>query len=125
MSISYEYYPNNRYIHTKVTDVITLQEVLSYVDSILEDSRIDEPFFELVDFAEIDKFDFAYYQSDQLYNKLVLLKKYKEHLGTCFVASKNLAKGMSNMFKVIGEDKGMNIQIFDRMDDALNYINKT
>lgn len=125
MSISYEYYENNGFILTKVTDVITLQEVLSYVDSILEDNRIEKPFYELVDFSGVERFDFGYYQSDQLYNKVVLLKKYKKHLGTCFVASKDLAKGMSNVFKVTGENKGMNIQIFNNMNDALEYIKKT
>ena len=122
MSISYEYYPDDGYIHTKVTDVITLQEVLAYVDLILKDNRIGQPFYELVDFAEIDKFDFGYYQSEQLYSKLVLLKNQKNHLGTCFVAYKDLTKGMANIFKVKGEGKGMNIQIFNKIDDALEYI---
>lgn len=122
MSISYEYHANNGYIHTKVSDVITLQEVLSYVDTIIEDTRIDKPFYELVDFYGIKSFDFGYYQSDQLYNKLILLKTKKKHLGTCFVASKDLDKGMTNIFRVTGENKGMNIQVFDNMDDALEYI---
>lgn len=122
MSIRYEYHANNGYIHTKVTNTITLQEVLSYVDTILEDTRIDKPFYELVDFSETKSFDFGYYQSDQLYNKLVLLKKHKKHLGTCFITSIELTKGMSNIFKVVGEDKGMNIQTFSNMDEALEYI---
>ncbi len=122
MSISYEYYPDNRYIHAKVTDVITLQEVLSYVDLILEDTRIDKPFYEIVDFSETKNFDFGYFQSDQLYDKLVLLKKHKKHLGTCFIPMTDLTKGMSNIFKVVGEDKGMDIQIFSNMDEALEYI---
>ncbi len=125
MSISYEYHANNGYIHTKVTDKITLQEVLSYVDTILEDTRIDKPFYELVDFSETKNFDFGYFQSDQLYNKLVLLKKHKKHLGTCFVPFTELTKGKSNIFKVVGVDKGMNIQIFSNMDEALEYIENT
>ncbi len=125
MSINYEYYPNNRYIHAKVTDVITLQEVLSYIDLILEDTRIDKPFYEVVDFSETKNFDFGYFQSDQLYNKLVLLKKHKKLLGTCFITFTELTKGKSNIFKVVGEDKGMNIQIFSNMDDALEYIKNT
>lgn len=125
MNINYDYYPDKGYIHTKVVDVITLAEVLSYVDEILADTRIDKPFYELVDFSEIKDFDFGYYQSDQLYNKLVLLKQQKQHMGTCFVASNDLTKGMSNIFKVVGQDKGMNIQIFANMDDALAYIEKS
>ena len=122
MSISYEYNPDSGYVLARVTKLITLQEVISYVDSILEDNKINKPFYELVDFADIDDFDFGYYQSDQLYNKLILLKEHKQHLGTCFVASKDIAKGMSNIFKVAGEQRGMNIQIFNKMDDALKYI---
>ena len=53
MSISYDYYPQDGYIHTKVTKLITLPEVLSYVDEILDDNRIDKPFYELVDLAYI------------------------------------------------------------------------
>ena len=122
MSISYEYYPNKGYILTRVTDVITLQEVLSYVDLILLDTRIDKPFYELVDFSETKNFDFGYYESDQLFDKLVLLKEQKKHLGTIFVPFKELTKGMSNIFQVVGKDKGMNIQVFSSMDEALDYI---
>ncbi len=125
MSISYEYHANNGYIHTKVTDKITLQEVLSYVDTILEDTRIDKPFYEIVDFSETKKFDFGYFQSDQLYDKLVLLKKHKKYLGTCFIPFADLTKGMSNIFKVVGEDKGINIQTFSNLDEALEYIKNT
>jgi len=125
MSINYEYHVNNGYIHTKVTDVITLKEVLSYFDTIIEDARIDKPFYELVDFSEINNFDFGYYQTDQLYNKLAQLKEHKNLLGQCFVASKDLAKGMSNIFSVVGESKGMNIKIFNNMNDALDYIKNT
>jgi len=122
MSISYEYKKDDQYILTKVTKTITLPEVLSYVDSILADNRIKNPFYEIVDFADIDSFDFGYYQSDELYDKLVLLKKQKNHLGTCFIVTNDIARGMSNIFKVIGEDKGMNINIFNSMDEALQHI---
>jgi len=122
MSISYEYYKDGGYILTKVTNIITLPEVLTYVDTILEDNRINNPFYEIVDFAEVENFEFGYYQSDSLYNKLVLLKERKNHLGTFFIASKNIAIGMSNIFRVIGEDKGMNIQTVNDMNEALQII---
>jgi len=122
MSISYDYYKEGGYILVKVTDKITLPEVLSFIDSVLKNDKINEPFYEVVDFSKIKSFDFGYSESDLLYDKLKLLVKYKNHLGTCFIASKDIAKGMSNIFRVIGEDKGMNIQIFKAMDEALQYI---
>jgi len=75
MSISYTYNKDAQYIHTKVTETITLPEVLDYVDTILENNDIASPFYEIVDFENIESFDFGYYQADTLYNKLVLLKK--------------------------------------------------
>lgn len=122
MSISYQYHKELRYILTKVTKVITLAEVLSYVDSILEDESINAPFYEVVDFVGIKSFDFGYHESHQLYEKLILLKKHKKHMGTCFIASKDLVKGMTNIFKVLGEEKGMNIKTFENMGEVLEYI---
>jgi len=122
MSIGYEYCPTEGYILSKVTKVLSLFEVLAYMDSIIDDDRINQPFYELVDFSEIDKFDFGYYQSDQIYGKLKLLQTHKKYLGTCFVASHDLAKAMSNVFKVQGETNGMNMEVFNSVDDAAEYI---
>jgi len=129
MSISYKYFSDGGYILTTVSDIISLPEVLSYIDTILEyidtileDSRINTPFYEIVDFAEVETFDFGYYQSGTLYDKLVLLKERKNHLGTIFIASKDLTIGMSNIFRITGEDKGMNIQIVNNFDEALQLI---
>ncbi|MCW8934564.1 MAG: hypothetical protein OQK98_07550 [Gammaproteobacteria bacterium] len=125
MSISYEYNSNHGYIHTKVTNTVTVKEVLSYIDSVLEDNRINKPFYELVDFSETDNFDFGYYQSEQISNKLAQLTKHKKLQGTCFVATKDIAKGMSNIFRVKNENKGIDMQIFNNINDALVYIKNT
>jgi len=122
MGISYSYYKEEGYILVKVTDRITLPEVLSFFESVLTDNNIKDPFYELVDFTEVESFDFGYSESNQMLDRKISLVKHKNHLGTCFIASKNIAKGMSNIFKVVGEDKGMNIQVFRTFDEAIQYI---
>jgi len=122
MSISYTYNKNAHFVHTEVTDVITLPEVLAYVDKLLVDDNISSPFYEIVDFKNIQSFDFGYYQADELYNKLALLTEAKQHMGTCFIAHNEITAGMANIFSIVGKDKNMNIQIFKTLDQALKYV---
>lgn len=122
MSISYKYNKDENYILVKATDRITLPEMLDFIEAVLNDQKIKAPFYEIVDFAEIRSFDFGYSGTLQFYEKLQLLVKHKNHLGTCFIANKKIALGMVNMFKIVGEEKGVNVTIFNEMNQALDFI---
>lgn len=122
MSIQYQYNKSGNYVLTSVTGIVTVDQVAEYVDAILSDERIKTPFYEIVDFAEVENFDFGYYQSDDLIDLIVKLKNEKQYLGSCLVANKDVTKGMSNIFKVIGEDKNLNVKVFSTLNEAMDYV---
>ena len=124
MSIKYIYHKSANYILTKVTDIASVKQVETYIDSIINDQEILQPFYEIVDFTEIKNYDFGYYQSESIINLLIKLKNKKPYLGTCLVADTDLSKGMSNIFRVIGEDKEIDIKVFNSLTDSINYINE-
>lgn len=122
MTISYKYFKDKDYVLTTVSDQVTLDEALSHFDSLLSDININNPFYEIVNFSDVQNYDFGYYQSEQLMDKIIQLKNKKSYLGSCLVANKDIAKGMSNIFMVVGNQKSIDIQVFDTVEDSLAYI---
>jgi hypothetical protein len=122
MSIQYQYNKPGNYVITTVTGTVSVDQVAEYVNDILSDDSIKTGFYEIVDFTGVKDFDFGYYQSDKLINLIAKLKNEKQYQGSCLVADKDLTKGMSNIFKVVGEDKKLSITIFSTLDEAIDYV---
>lgn len=122
MSINYQYNDSAGYVLTKVTSIVSLEKVAEYIETLVADSTINKPFYEIVDFSNISNFDFGYYESDILMDLIIKLSNDKQYIGSLLVANKDITKGMSNIFKVIGEDKGIEIKIFNTVNDAINYV---
>jgi len=122
MAINYRYYKDKHYLLSKVEGQLTLAEVLSYFDKIINDTEIDSPFFEIVDFSNISKFDFGYYETNQLMAKLNHLKSINNYQGPLLIADNNYLLGMTNIFKTVGEDKDININIVKSLDEAIGIF---
>ena len=122
MTINYQYYKDNGYLHSIVDNKVTLTDALAYIDKIINDQLINEPFFEIVDFSNTTNFDFGYYQSDKLILKLKELKSLNNYQGSLLIVASDYLRGMANIFQVIGEDEGINVKTFVSLDEALNFV---
>ena len=122
MAINYQYHKANGYLHCVVNNKVTLNDVLTYIDNIINDQTINEPFFEIVDFSNTTDFDFGYYQSDELILKLKKLKSLNNYQGSLLITDRDYLRGMANIFQVIGEDKEINIKTFASLEEALKYV---
>ena len=122
MSISYTYDADKSHIITKVSGVVTTKETLEYMDRINADPRISKPFYEIVDFADTDNFDFGYFESNQLIEKLAKLREDKGYMGTILIADRDLIQGMSNMFQSIGECHNVPITVVHSFQEAEDMI---
>ena len=122
MAIKYTYDKDSYYIDTVVTEMVSINQVSEYIDKIINNESIENNFYELVDFTTINGFDFGYYQTNELVDLFIKLKKHKKYLGTCVVVNSDVAKGMSNMFNVVWEDKGLILKTFNSRNDAINFI---
>jgi hypothetical protein len=127
MALSYEYDGSLSAVITKASDCITVDEALEYFDSICKDTDIDGPFVEIVNFTSTDYFDFGYLESNIILNKIAEMKTEKEYLGSVLIADDQLTQGMSNMFRSIGECRGLEIVVvstFEEAEKAVKLITK-
>ena len=122
--LEYTYYPDTSCIITKITGYVKLDEVYSYIDRVIEDDKIDKPFYEIVDFSNIENFDFGYYESNNFITKLKDMKDQKGCKGSILIADNDLTQGMSNMFQSIGECKGVKVYIVHSLDEAMDNVVK-
>ena len=124
MTIKYLYNSEQHSVLTKAIGIIKLTEILDYIDNLISDPLLNKPYLEIVDFSDTIDFDFGYYQSDQLIDKLQDLKSYNNYQGTILIADRGFIRGMTNIFKVIGEDEMINIKIVHNLEEALNEVNE-
>jgi len=122
MTIKYTYDKSHSYVDTVVTEVASMQQVSEYINNLINNETIEDSFYELVDFTNIDNFDFGYYQTNELVDLFIKLQKHKKYLGTCVVVNSDIAKGMSHMFNIVWENKGLTLKAFNSRDDAINFI---
>ena len=109
MTIKYTYDKNNRYIDTVVTEIVSIHQVSDYIDEIINNENINDSFYELVDFTNINKFDFGYYQTSELVDLFIKLQKHKKYLGTFIIVNSKFTIGMSNIFSVVWDEKGLTL----------------
>ena len=122
MAITYQYHKDKNYLLCNVDDKVTLNDALVYFDKIINDPEINNPFFEIVEFSNNTNFDFGYYQTDDLMDKINYLKSLNNYQGSLLVTDKSYLRGMANIFKVVGEDSEINVKEFEKLDEAVNYV---
>ncbi len=124
MAIKYEFNPEQHYVLTKAIGHIELTDILDYIDKLISDPLLNKPYVEIVDFSEINDFNFGYYESKWLIDKLKHLESLNNYQGTILIADRAFTHGMTNMFKVIGDGKAINIKIVSNLEDAFSEANE-
>ncbi|NKB35508.1 MAG: hypothetical protein GKR91_20600 [Pseudomonadales bacterium] len=122
MKVSYTYHPDQHHFLTKVLGTIELQDVLTHFDTLIADDSITEPCFEIVDLGEAKNFDFGYYQSDSIMSRIKQFKQHRPYLGSFLIAHSDYFRGIGNMFHVVGEQMGIQIDIAESLEDALSKV---
>lgn len=122
MTIEYQFHSSEHCLMCTVSGEIRLEEIFDYVDQVIDDQSVVGEFFEIVEFSQVDSFDFGYYRSEEVMAKLVQLSKCKDYLGSCLVAEKDLTRGMTNIFRVMGENTGLKILVFTSVAKARKHV---
>ena len=122
MTIEYQFRSSEHCLMCTVSGEIRLEEIFDYVNQVIDDQSVVGEFFEIVDFSQADSFDFGYYRSKEVMAKLVQLSKSKGYLGSCLVAEKDLIRGMTNIFRVMGENTGVKILVFTSVAKARKHV---
>ena len=124
MTIEYQFHSSEHCLMCTVSGEIRLEEIFDYVDQVIDDQSVVGEFFEIVEFSQVKSFDFGYYPSTAIMAKLVELSKCKGYLGSCLVAEKDLIRGMTNIFRVVGENTGVEVRVFDNIASARKHVDE-
>ena len=125
MSIEYRFHGSEHCLMCTASGEIHLDEILDYVDRVIDDQSVVGEFFEIVDFTQVKDFDFGYYSSRELMAKLAQLSERKGYLGSCLVSEKeDLVRGMTNIFRVMGESTGVEVLVFDSIASARKHVDE-
>ena len=64
MPITYHYEIDTKVIRAKATDLVSTKEILDYVTNIIEDTKIEKGFIEVVDFQTVSDLAVTYSELD-------------------------------------------------------------
>ena len=69
MSIEYRFHGSEHCLMCTASGEIHLDEILDYVDRVIDDQSVVGEFFEIVDFTQVKDFDFGFYPSREIMAK--------------------------------------------------------
>lgn len=118
MPLNYDKNLSKRYIHCNMLGTGTLEDISNYIAEITGDPDLDEPFFEIVDFTQVENLDFGYYQSEEMMNQYVSLAENKGYIGTIFITGSEYGQGVANMFTAAGTFKGLDLRVVSTLEEA-------
>ncbi len=122
MPLSYTKNIKKHYVHCRMLGQGTMEEVTDYLRKLEADSDLNQPFYEIVDFTDVNALDFGYYDSNDLFGKYKALALSKGYLGSIFVTGTVYGQAVSKMFKTAGQFKGINIRVVQTFDEAVVLI---
>ena len=111
-----------KYIVCSMMGIGTLDEVKNYLDDLAIDPDLDQPFFEIVDFTQVENLEFGYYQSEEMMNKYVSLAENKGYKGTIFITGSDYGQGIANMFSAAGTFKGLDLRVVSDLAEAEQVV---
>lgn len=109
--VKYEYNPETNTIHVRPEGVLTLEDVYSYFERLLEDTRIQPGATERVYFQGLEDMRFDYKGTAQIVEKYADIKKRHKIGQTVFCVDSDMTYGMARMFQTIFEIKNHEVCI--------------
>lgn len=124
MAIEYEFKEECKCVHTKVNGLTNLTDIVNYIDQLIRDPQLKQPFMEIVEFEKNVSFNFGYNETAVLIATLKILENQNYYHGTILVVNSALMRGMSNIFKVVGESKKIRIKVVTKLETAFEAVSE-
>lgn len=122
MSFDYNYNEGKSYILTRLPKIVLLTDALAYFDKIIDDPSIRKPFIEIADFSNTEEIDFGYEDAKILMRKMVKLKRLNNYQGSLLIANSDYTRGMTNIYRVVGESANINVIQVTSLEEALDIV---
>ena len=124
MLFDYKYNEDLGYMLTRAPQLVLLTDVLAHLDRIADDSSIQKPFFEIVDFSDTKEIDFGYENAKILMPEIAKLKELKYYQGSILIGNTDYIRGMTNIYRVLGESAKVNVVQVKNLSEGLEIVNE-
>lgn len=119
--VEYNYDPQKNIVTVYPNEALSVLDISEYVQKILADSNIKAGFIDLVDFQEIDDFQFTYKEATNFPVIFTDLINKKDHKGTIILTKSNLQFGIARMWSMI-MDEYLDVHVARSVEEAEKSI---
>jgi hypothetical protein len=119
--VEYNYDPQKNIITVYPNEALSVLDISEYAQKILADSNIKTGFIDLVDFQEINDFQFTYKEATNFPAIFTDLINKKDHKGTIILTKSNLQFGIARMWSMI-MDEYLDVHVARSVEEAEKSI---
>ena len=112
MPVHYDYDPKLNAVIVHLKGTVRRDEVLGYLDRLLEDDAVQAGHFNIVDFSTTD--DYALTEEDlaEIALRGEEVAAAKGHSTSYYFADSNIAYGIAKMLSALGDDHGFHVEVY-------------
>ncbi len=118
--MKYEIIPEKNLLIETFSGRVTLDDVVTFLQEILEDPRYSPEMNGIADLREVD-LDVSYDQVRELVDWLGSLET-RTRRRWAFVTGRPVTHGISRIFAALGEDLQERIEYFDSLEEAIRWL---
>ena len=122
MTVEYEFREKLKLVIVHIADTVTFEQVVAHLKSLSEDPRYRPPMNKLVDFRKCRKYDLTREQAEKFATLNRELSDFFLNEKCAIVAPGDLEYGMSRVHEMYTSGSGLDIQVFRKMPDALDWL---
>ena len=122
MTVEYKIIEDKRLVIVKAFGTVTDKEVVDYLEGLAADERYVASMKKLVDFSLTESIKKTYDGALDVAKKKKALESKFSGEKCAFVTPADLAYGMARMHQALMEDAGDRIEVFRRIEEALDWL---
>jgi SpoIIAA-like len=122
MTVKYSFLEKWKLVLVRISESVTYEQMTEYLKSLSIDPRYQPPMNKLVDFRECGNYTLTREEAE----KFAILNRELDHVFAnekcAIVAPGDLEYGMSRVHEMYTSGSGMEISVFRRLRDALEWL---
>jgi hypothetical protein len=115
---SYTIDPARSLVLTRGWDLVMEREILAHVRALIADPRFARNFHQLIDLRDVTNVQFT----ASTVRELVRLNPFGAGARRAVVVTNDVVFGMARMYQILSDESPDELQIFRKMDDALQWL---
>lgn len=122
MTVEYNFIEKWNLVWVNISDTVTFEQMTTYLTSLSRDSRYHPPMNKLVDFRECRDYALTREEAEKFAGLNRELSMVFINEKCAIVAPGDLEYGMSRVHEMYTTGSGLEITVFRRLQDALNWL---